>query len=333
MSAAPQPLPGSSRLRLDVHLDAAELAQSLVTDVRAGLSRRPRALPPKWFYDERGSALFEAITELPEYYLTRAERAILARQAGEIAELTGADTLVELGSGTSSKTRLLLDALSRRGTLRRLVPLDVSESTLVAASAAIAERYAGIQVHGVVGDFERHLSFLPGGGRRLVAFLGSTIGNLVPEQRAKLLCQLAAALGGGDALLLGTDLVKDPARMVAAYDDAAGVTAEFNRNLLVVLNRHLAGDFEPAAFAHVARWDAGQEWMAMGLRAGEAQTVHLEALGIDVRFEAGEELGTEISAKFSPAGLAAECRAAGLEPAGWWTDPDGDFALSLWRPA
>lgn len=321
-----------ARVRLDVHLDAAEMADSLVADARSGLSGRPRALPPKWFYDERGSALFEAITDLPEYYLTRCERAILERRAGEIAEVTGADTLVELGSGTSSKTLVLLDALAHRGTLGRLVLLDVSEPTLVAASASIAERYAGIQVHGVVGDFERHLACLPGGGRRLVAFLGSTIGNLVPEQRAKLLAELAATLAPDDALLLGTDLVKDPARLVAAYDDAAGVTAEFNRNLLLVLNRHLSGDFDPAAFGHVARWDAQEEWMVMGLRAGEAQTVHLEALALDVGFDAGEELGTEVSAKFRLDGLEAECGDAGLERAGWWTDPAGDFALSLWRP-
>src|SRR6478672_7370429 len=221
----------ASRIHVDVHVEPDAMVRSLEADVRAGLAATPKTLPPKWFYDERGSELFDEITRLPEYYPTRAERSILTDRAGEIAARTGADTLVELGSGTSEKTRLLLDALASAGTLRRFVPFDVSEETLRSAAAAIAREYDGIDVHAVVGDFEHHLHQIPMGGRRVVAFLGSTIGNFAPEARAKFLAEVASGLASGDSLLLGTDLVKDVKRLVAAYDDAAGVTAEFNRNV------------------------------------------------------------------------------------------------------
>jgi L-histidine N-alpha-methyltransferase len=321
-----------SEIRVDVHLESDAMVRALEADVRAGLSATPKTLPPKWFYDERGSQLFDEITRLPEYYPTRAERTILLERADAIATRTGADTLVELGSGTSEKTRLLLDALAGAGTLRRFVPFDVSEETLRSAAAAIAGEYDGIEVHAVVGDFEHHLDQIPTGGRRVVAFLGSTIGNLAPEARAKFLSEVASGLAPGDSLLLGTDLVKDVARLVAAYDDAAGVTAEFNRNVLRVLNRQLDADFDVGAFAHVARWDPTQEWIEMRLRAQRAQVVAIDRLGMDVRFADGEELRTEISAKFRREGVAGELAAAGLQVAQWWTDPAGDFAVSLSTP-
>jgi len=320
-------------MQLDVHLGPDDLTKALARDARAGLGSTPKDLPPKWFYDERGCELFEAITRLPEYYPFRAERAILAAHADEIANDSGAATLVELGSGTSEKTRLLLDALAARGALRRFVAFDVSEPTLCAAGAAVEHEYPGTAVHAVVGDFEQHLASLPGGGRRLVAFLGGTIGNLAPGPRADLLSEVAAGLGDGDAFLLGTDLVKDPARLVAAYDDAAGVTAEFNRNVLNVINRELDADFDPGGFDHLARWDAEAEWIEMRLRARHAQQAHVEHLDLDVTFAAGEEMRTEISAKFRREGVEAELAGAGLRLRAWWTDPAGDFALSLATPA
>jgi L-histidine N-alpha-methyltransferase len=320
-------------IRVDVHLEPDAMARALEADVRDGLAQIPKTLPPKWFYDERGSELFDAITRLPEYYPTRAERAILLERAGEIASRTGADTLVELGSGTSEKTRLLLDALARAGTLQRFVPFDVSEETLRAAATAVASEYGGVEVHAVVGDFEHHLDRIPAGGRRVVAFLGSTIGNLAPDARASFLAEVADGLTPSDSLLLGTDLVKDVGRLVAAYDDSDGVTAEFNRNVLRVLNRELDADFDVDAFAHVARWNEQEEWIEMWLRSERAQQVVLARLGLHVGFGAGEELRTEISAKFRRGGVERELAAAGLGLDAWWTDRAGDFALSLSSPA
>ena len=315
---------------LQVHLDPADLAASLRADVRRGLSGVPRWLPPKWFYDARGSELFEKITELPEYYPTRAEREVLTAHAAEIAELTGAWTLVELGSGSSEKTRLLLDALTVRGALGMFVPMDVSEAALATAVAVLAADYPHVFVHGVVGDFTRHLDRVPGhGGRRLVAFLGGTIGNLLPAERAEFLVVLRATLDAGEWLLLGADLVKDPDTLVAAYDDRAGVTAEFNRNVLRVLNRELGADFEPDAFAHVARWNAEREWIEMWLRATRPARVRIPGVDLVVDFGAGEELCTEISAKFRPDGLRTELGAAGFAVRRWWTDRAGRFAVLL----
>ncbi|MGY1635316.1 L-histidine N(alpha)-methyltransferase [Geodermatophilus sp. SYSU D00742] len=318
---------------LTSHLDPGDAAAALRADALAGLTATPKSLPPRWFYDTRGSELFDRITRLPEYYPTRAERAILTVRAGEVAAASGADVLVELGSGTSEKTRLLLTALREAGTLRRFVPFDVDPSVLRAAAEAVTDEYPGVEVDAVVGDFTRHLAELPRSGRRLVAFLGSTIGNLEPEPRAAFLAELAGTLRPGDSFLLGTDLVKDSGRLVRAYDDAAGVTAEFNRNVLTVLNRELGASFDPAAFEHVAVWDPAHEWMEMRLRSRTDQVVRVAALGLDVRFAAGEELRTEVSAKFRREGVAAELAAAGLRLTHWWTDPDGDFALSLSVPA
>jgi L-histidine N-alpha-methyltransferase len=320
------------RVRVDVGLGPEDLAAALRADVAAGLTASPKELPSKWFYDEVGSGLFDAITRLPEYYPTRAERGILAARAAEVAEQSGADTLIELGSGTSEKTRLLLDALAERKLLRRFVPFDVDETTLRAASAAVAGEYPGVEVHAVVGDFERHLGLLPAGGRRLVAFLGSTIGNLVPERRNAFLGAVGASLQSGDAFLLGTDLVKDVRRLEAAYDDSAGLTAAFNRNLLVRLNRELGGDFVPERFDHVACFDPEREWIEMRLRSTCDQVVTVAGLGLEVAFAAGEEMRTEISAKFRAEGLESELVAAGLRLVRFWTDGDGDFGLSLAVP-
>jgi len=316
-------------LQVDVYLTPEDRLQALRDDVREGLTSTPKELPPKWFYDERGSALFEEITRLPEYYLTSCERSILAEHADDVARLTAANTLVEPGSGSSEKTRLLLDAMVEAGHLRRFVPFDVSEQALREAAAAIAQEYPAIEVHGVVGDFEHHLVRLPEGRRRLFAFLGSSIGNLTGEQRAGFLAALHGLLGPGEALLLGADLVKDPARHEQAYNDTQGVTAAFNRNVLSVVNRELGGDFDPRRFTHVARWDAENEWVEMVLRSDVVQRVRVGALELEVGFEAGEEMRTEISDKFRRSGLQAELDDAGFELAHWWEDPAGDFALSL----
>jgi len=304
---------------------------SLEEDARLGLTRQPKDIPPRWFYDDRGSELFEQITRLEEYYPTRRERAILAARAPEIVARAGADTLVELGSGTSEKTRLLLDAMRDTGKLERFVPFDVSKQTLHDAAAAIEREYPGIDVQPVVGDFTLDLQNIPHAGRRLVAFLGGTIGNLLPGAREKFLHEVAAMLGPGDYLLLGTDLVKDVTRLVAAYDDARGVTAAFNKNVLLVMNRELDADFDVDAFEHVAVFDRDREWIEMRLRSTRDQTVRVAALDLDVEFAAGEEMRTEVSAKFRREGVVTELRSAGLELVEWWTDEAGDFALSLSR--
>src|SRR5680860_1232828 len=264
-----RPVPGvdidrtSERVRVDVNLDAADLRLALENDARIGLTSTPKDLPPKYFYDERGCRLFEEITRLAEYYPTRAEREILAAQADEIIRTAGADTIVELGAGTSEKTRLLLDAATDQGAVRRFAPFDVSETTLRDAAAAIAAEYPALSVHAVVGDFDHHLDRIPRGGTRLIAFLGGTIGNFAPPERARFLSVLSAQMAPGDMLLLGTDLVKPRERLLPAYDDDAGVTAEFNRNVLHVLNRELGADFAPERFAHVAHWDEHEEWIEM----------------------------------------------------------------------
>ncbi|WP_018683584.1 L-histidine N(alpha)-methyltransferase [Actinokineospora enzanensis] len=316
---------------VEVHLPDDHAARALAKDAREGLAADPKSLPPKWFYDARGSELFEEITRLPEYYPTRAEREILAQRAPEIAAVTGAHTLVELGSGSSEKTRLLLDALRAAGTLAHIVALDVSDSALREATTALAEEYAGIRVSGVVGDFTEHLGLLPGEPPRLVAFLGGTIGNFLPAERAEFLTAIRGVLKPGEWLLLGTDLVKDERTLVQAYDDARGVTAEFNRNVLHVLNRELDADFDPDDFAHVAVWDSEQEWIEMRLRARREITATISALGLEVGFAEGEEMRTEISAKFRRDGVAVELSDAGFTLERWWTDTAGRFALSLAR--
>jgi L-histidine N-alpha-methyltransferase len=318
-------------MTVDVHVTAAARRAALEADVRTGLSRRPKSLPPTWFYDERGSELFDEITRLPEYYLTRAERSILDAHADDIAAATGADTLVELGSGTSEKTRLLLDAMSATGRLRTFVPFDVSEETLRRAAEDITAAY-GVEVRAVVGDFHRHLSELPVDGHKMVAFLGSTIGNLTPRERGRFLDDLGSTMTPDDHLLLGTDLVKDRGRLLAAYDDPAGVTAEFNRNVLSVLNHELGAHFHPEDFDHVALWDEEARWIEMRLRSRLRQVVEIEELDMHVAFEAGEDLRTEISAKFTPQQVAQELRKGGFAVVEGWMDPARDFLLTLASP-
>ena len=316
-----------------VHVSADDLRATLAEDAREGLTGTPKSLPPKYFYDARGSELFEMITRLPEYYPTRTEIKILQVHGAAIVARAGfPDTLVELGSGSSVKTRLLLDQLQATGHLRRYVPVDVSPTAVEQAILDLGVDYPDVELSGIIADFETHLDRLTGSGRRLVVFLGSTIGNLRPAQRHQFYTSLRAIVDRDDAFLLGTDLVKDEERLVAAYDDAAGVTAEFNENVLRVLNRELSADFDPEQFRHVALWNTDAEWIEMRLRAEQAMVVNLADLDLTVSFERGEDILTEISAKFRRATVAAELGAAGFELAHWWTDPAGDFALSLAFP-
>jgi L-histidine N-alpha-methyltransferase len=325
--------PEETAIRIDSHLDGSE-ERSLAEDVLDGLTRPFKELPPKHFYDARGAELFDRICELPEYYPTRAERAILERTATELAALTSAVELVELGSGTAAKTRVLLDALHAAGTLVRYVPVDVTESMVRDCAETLAEEYPGLRVHGVIGDFERHLDRVPPAiGPRIVAFLGGTVGNFQPGSRRRFLRSIASLLGPEDYLLMGTDLVKDPDVLKDAYDDAAGVTAEFNRNVLRVLNRELQADFEPEDFDHIALFDSKHEWIEMRLRARREHTTMVRALDLAVHFRAGEEVRTEISAKFTPQRLEGDLAAAGLELVRWLTDPEELFALTLSRVA
>jgi L-histidine Nalpha-methyltransferase len=321
------------QIRIDRHL-AEGSERRLAEDVLDGLTRPFKELPPKHFYDSRGSELFERICELPEYYPTRTELEILRGQAEAIVRRARPVELVELGSGATTKARLLLDAMASQGMLRRYVPVDVSERMVREAAVELVHDYPGLSVHGVVGDFERHLDRIPppDGGPRLVALLGGTIGNFPPGSRRRLLREVAQLLGPRDHLLMGTDLVKDPAILEAAYDDSAGVTAEFNRNILRVVNRELDADFDPGRFDHVAFFDRRREWIEMRLRAREGCAVRVAALDLEVEFEVGEELRTEISAKFTPQRVEADYRAAGLELRAWYADPQHLFAVSLASP-
>jgi L-histidine N-alpha-methyltransferase len=318
-------------IRIDSHLGGAH-ERSLAEDVLDGLTRPFKELPPKHLYDARGAQLFDRICELPEYYPTRAERAILESTAEELATLTSAAELVELGSGTAAKTRVLLDALHGAGTLRRYIPVDVTESMVRDCAEELTGEYPGLQVHGVIGDFERHLDRVPAAvGPRIVAFLGGTIGNFPPGSRRRVLRGVARLLGPQDYLLMGTDLVKDPRILEAAYDDSQGITAEFNRNVLRVLNRELGADFEPDDFDHVALFDPEHEWIEMRLRARHEHTTLVRSLDLPVHFDAGEEMRTEISAKFTPVRIEGDLSAAGLELVRWFTDPEDLFALTLSR--
>jgi L-histidine N-alpha-methyltransferase len=323
----------TAAITIDSRLDGDALA-TLAEDVRAGLGAGPPyTLPPKYFYDERGSELFDQITELPEYYPTRAERAILNRHAPLLIERTGAHELVELGSGSASKTRALLYAMAGAGALDRYLPVDCSRAPVERCAEELTELYPGLEVHGLIGDFERDLVHLPPARqRRLVAFLGGTIGNFLPAERARFLASLAGLLGPDDRLLLGTDLVKDARVLERAYDDAAGVTAAFDLNVLSVLNRELRADFDPAAWQHVARWDPREEWIEMRLRSTRDQRVVLPGAELTVDFRAGDAIRTEISAKFTRARIERELEAAGLHVELFVTDPDGLFALSLAAP-
>lgn len=316
---------------VEVHLGSDDIDRALRADVEAGLTASPKELPPKWFYDERGSELFDAITRLDEYYPTEAEREILLEHATDIVELAAPETVVELGSGTSDKTGAILDAAVASGCLERFVPFDVSEEFLRASVDELAGRYPDIVVHGVVGDFDHHLPELPGGDRQLLMLLGGTIGNYRPKERQELLAAIAARQRPGDHVLIGVDLVKDVDRLERAYDDALGVTADFNRNVLAVINRRLGADFHLARFDHVARFDREEEWIEMLLRSRCPQTVRIADLDLEVFFDEGEMMRTEVSCKFRREGFEADLERAGLEPVRWLTDRAGDFAVSISR--
>jgi L-histidine N-alpha-methyltransferase len=321
-------------IAIEVHLDA-EASATMARDVRRGLRSIPKELSPKYFYDERGSQLFERITELDEYYPTRAEREILSQRSAEIVAAAGeSPELVELGSGSAAKTRHLLSAMRDAGCLETYVPIDISEEITQQTAEMLVAEYPGLKVRGLVCDFEHHLERIHDAGeRRLIAFLGGTIGNLYPRERHAFLQRIRDLLGPGDHLLLGTDLIKDRDRLEAAYNDSAGVTAEFNKNVLAVLNDQLGADFDPDAFEHVARYDAEAERMDIRLRSLADQDARLDGLDLEIHFEAGEEIRTEISTKFTRERIAAAYDGVGLELKGWFTDAAGDYALSLAGPA
>jgi L-histidine N-alpha-methyltransferase len=322
----------ADQIAIEVHLPEGGSWAGMAEDVREGLSCPFKELPPKYFYDERGSALFEAITELDEYYPTRSERSILDTRAGEIVAAAEPTTLIELGSGAASKTRALLDAMRAAGTLETYVPVDISEEITRRAATELVSEYDGLRVHGIVCDYETHLERVPREEGALIAFLGGTIGNFRPAPRRSFLARIATLMYPGDRFLLGTDLVKDPAVLELAYNDPGGVTEEFNKNVLRVLNRELDADFDPDAFEHVAFWDADNEWMDIRLRSLAEQFIDLRALDMRTHFARNEEMRTEISTKFTRARLEASYADAGLELVEWWTDPDGLYALSLARP-
>ncbi|HVQ88262.1 MAG TPA: L-histidine N(alpha)-methyltransferase, partial [Actinomycetes bacterium] len=305
----------NDRFRLDVHLEADFAGRALRQDVQRALTTTPKSLPPKWFYDKVGSDLFEAITELPEYYPTRAEAEILTTHAADIADASKATMLVELGSGSSTKTRLLLDALQEKTKLRHYVALDVSASALTSAGNSLLADYPDLHVHGLVADFDHHLDLIPAHDQRLIAFLGGTIGNFEPGDRQRFLREVRNQMTRRDFFLLGTDLVKSPDVLVPAYDDSQGVTAAFNRNVLAVINRELDADFPVADFEHIAVWDSENEWIEMRLKAPRALQVQVRAIELEATFDAGEQMRTEISAKFRHVGLNDEMRQAGFHEA------------------
>jgi L-histidine N-alpha-methyltransferase len=317
---------------IDVHISPDEVRRRMRADAIAGLQADTKSIPPVWFYDERGSQLFEEITRLPEYYPTRSERRLLEAFAPAIAQLSKADTLVELGAGSCEKTRVLLRALQQLGTLSTYVPFDISDEFLREAASALTEEYDPLAVHLVIGDFSEHLAEIPTDGRRMVAFLGGTIGNLDPARRARFLFDLNCTMSSDDSFLLGADLVKERQRLVAAYDDAAGVTAQFNKNVLHVLNEQLGGNFDPDLFAHVALWNDEEQWIEMRLRALGPSEVTLREAGIAVRFDQGDDILTEISAKFTPDMIEKELGAAGFVIDGMWGADEGEFLLTLAHP-
>lgn len=320
-----------ANLAIDVHVEDGASCDVVARDVREGLTGDPRSLPSKYFYDERGSRLFERITELPEYYLTRAERGLLDRHSERIAELTRCEELVELGSGSSKKTRLLIEAALARGTLRRYIPFEVSQEIVEATARRLADQYPRLQVHAVVGDFERHMDYVPPGSRRLFVLLGSTLGNFPDREAVAFLTRIREVMDGGDWLLLGVDLVKEVARLEAAYNDSQGVTAAFNRNILEVVNAHVDADFDPDAFEHVAIWDARASRIESSLRSTRDQTVRLRRLGLTVEFAAGERLHTEVSCKYTRESVGQILDRAGLRLEHWFASDDPAFALSLSR--
>ena len=324
---------GEGAVEIAVDLPDGGVLAGMAEVVREGLSSPFKELPPKYFYDERGSELFERITEQPEYYPTRCEREILDSRAAEIVAAAQPRTLIELGSGAATKSRVLLDAMRDAGTLERFVPVDIAEGITRRVAAELVDEYPGLAVAGIVCDYETHLERIPRPEGALIAFLGGTIGNFRPAPRRQFLARIATLMYPEDRFLLGTDLVKDRARLEAAYDDAAGVTAEFNKNVLNVLNRELGADFDPDAFEHIAFWDEDNEWIDIRLRALAEQFVDIEALEMRAHFARNEEMRTEISTKFTRERIESSYADAGLELTDWWTDAEGLYALSLARPS
>ena len=322
----------SDRVSVEVILPEDGGRSRMAAEVREGLTRPLKEISPRYFYDERGSELFERITELPEYYPTRCEREILETRAGDIVSSAKPSSLIELGSGSAAKSRILLDEMKKAGSLEAYCPVDISEEITRQTAAQIADEYDGVEVRGLISDFEHDFVSLPVGAPRLVAFLGGTIGNLMPEGRAEFLDGIVGLLDPEDRFLVGVDLVKDPETLVAAYDDAQGVTAEFNLNVLNVLNRELSGNLDPEGFEHVALWDPENLWIEMRLRSLAEQQARLDSIDLDLRFDRGEEVRTEISTKFVRPGLEEILREAGLELTDWFSDEDGKFALALAAP-
>jgi gamma-glutamyl hercynylcysteine S-oxide synthase len=316
-----------------VRIHVFDVLDTLAEDVREGLTGELKQLPPKYFYDERGSELFDRITALPEYYPTRCEREILNRRAPEIVRDSRAAEVVELGPGNASKTHALLYAMAGEGTLRRYVPLDVSQKTVESCAAELIELYPGLEIHGLVGDFDRELERVPAGQRRLFAFLGGTIGNLFPDERAAFLVRLRELMLPNDRLLIGTDLVKDRSVLEAAYNDSRGLTAEFNRNVLRVVNHGLGANFAPEAFEHVAFFDEANSWIELRLRANGVQSVRIEGADLELTFDDGEEIRTEVSTKFTREAVRTELQRAGLELDDFFTDGHGLFGLAVARRA
>jgi L-histidine N-alpha-methyltransferase len=324
--------PGTAIERIRVDVLPGPRREHVLAEIRRGLLARPPRTNPKYFYDDRGSALFEAICELPEYYPTRTERALLAAVAGDVARRTGAAELAELGPGSALKTRLLLDALAARGHLRLFVPFDWSAGMVRRVAQELVREYPQLHVHAVVGDFVEQLDALPrSSGPRLVAFLGGTIGNFRPDEARRFLGGVASRMAAGEHLLLGTDLVKPTARLEAAYNDSAGVTAEFNLNVLRVLNDVAGADFVPERFAHRAFFDREQSWIEMRLVSQARQDVHLLALDLRLALAPGDEILTEISAKYDRPRVEHLLAASGFDLEAWYVDPENLFALSLAR--
>ena len=318
-----------TRAAIDIYLTEADALRTMEDDVRRGLTSVPKQLPPKYFYDGRGSWLFEKITCLPEYYLTRAEKSILDQASGEITRITEPEELLELGAGSAAKTGLLLEAGRAHGTLKRYLPVDVSAPMSEHATERLSKDYPWLEVHAIVADFERHLGRIPPSPNRLVAFLGSTIGNLARPRAVAFLSQVAGLLGQGGFLLLGADLIKDRAVLEAAYNDSQGVTADFNRNVLRVINRRLGGNFDPAAFEHVAYYNQEEERIETYLESASAQTVKIEVLGLTVSFEKGERMSTEVSCKYTRSSVEEILSRAGMSLREWFTDDGETFSLSL----
>ena len=324
----------ADRVQVELRLPPGGPLSGMAADVRAGLTRPFKELSPRYFYDGRGSELFEQITELPEYYPTRCEREILERRSEEIcASANSPATLIELGSGSASKTRVLLDAMCGSGSLETYCPVDISEEITRQTAEKIAAEYDDIEVRGLVCDFELDLERIPVAGPRVIALLGGTIGNFAPQQRAGFLRRICNLLGPEDSFLLGTDLVKDRETLESAYNDSQGITADFNKNVLTVLNNELGANFDLDKFEHVARWDAENLWVDIRLRSLTNQVVDVTALDLMAAFSAGEEMRTEISTKFARPGLEGIYAEAGLELTDWWTDEEGLYALSLAKAA